>query len=168
MKYAGALLLSISVIFISCYVSEIIKKRNKALAECVALVRYISSEISYADEPVNKIIYKASQNEDFNLLNFLQDSSLIDLSSSFAQAWCESIDKNNNELYFGSDINSLLKGFGRKLGKTDVSGQKELCSYYENQFAQLHDLSSTSQHEKIKLCHTVGFAIGALLFVFVI
>lgn len=168
MNILGALLLSASTILCSLYLADVLKKRRNVLSECAALVRYISSEICYSDESINKIIKKASENDDFKFLKFLQDSALSDLSSAFDDVWCDCVDKHNKGLCFNSEINNLLKSFGSKLGKTDSAGQKELCSYYEMQFDKLLVCADAVLNERIKICHTVGLTSAVLMFIFVI
>lgn len=164
----GALLLSFAAVLCGFYTADIVKKRCDILDECITLIRSVASLIDYADEPVQKILHNTVKGYDYKYLTFLKSVSEADLADGFDKAWCDCIEKECSGFCFEKQTVELLKAFGQRLGKTDSSGQKELCAYYERKLEQLLNSTNEKRNEKIKLCRVAGFAVGAMIFVFAV
>lgn len=164
----GAVLLSVSAVLCGFYTANVVKIRCCILEECVTLIRSVASLIDYADEPVQKILQNTVKEYDYKFLNFLKTVAETEFADGFDKTWCNCIEKECTGFYFEKQTVELLKAFGQKLGKTDSSGQKELCAYYERKFEQMINITNEKRSEKMKLCRVTGFAVGAIIFVFAV
>lgn len=167
-ELTGALFLSFAAVLCGFYMAGIVKIRCEILEECVTAIRSVAVQIDYADEPVQKILHNTVKGYDYKYLTFLKSVYETDFTDGFDKAWCDCVEKECTGFCFEKQTVELLKAFGQRLGKTDSSGQKELCAYYERKFEQLLNSTNEKRNEKMKLCRVAGFAVGAMIFVFAV
>lgn len=168
MNVLGAVFLAVAAIMYGFYKSEIVEKRCSVLSECVSLIRHISTQIDYTDEPLQRIMLKAADNNEYKFLAFIKAVADADFANGFDTVWCNNVEKYSKRAFFDSKTVTLLKSLGQKLGKTDSDGQKELCAYYEEQFDLLLNEANEKKAEQVKFYRVIGFAVGLMIFVFVI
>ena len=168
LELMGAALLAVAAVLCGFYTADIVKARCDILEECIILIRSVASQINYADEPVKKILFNTVKGYDYKFLTFLKVVAETEFSDGFDKLWCDCIETGCTGVYFEKQTVEMLKAFGQKLGKTDSSGQKELCIYYERKFEQLINMTKEKRSEKMKLCRIVGLAVGTIIFVFAV
>ncbi len=162
MRLLGALLLMLASCSWGFRAGEKVKRRSDTLRECVGLMQWFSSAISYGDEPVLNIIKTAVLSGEFKRLTFLYQIENSESGHGLNYIWSKAVDEQKS---LDKNISALLKSFGAKLGKTDTNAQLELCAYYTREFERLLESALQKQNEQIKLYRIAGTSIGALLFV---
>ncbi len=158
MKTVGALLLMLSFTCGGFYLSSLPEKRSVVLKECVSLLRFISSAIAYADEPLSEILSRALGSGEFQHLSFLQ----FDISQGFSAGWDKAVDSQAD---LDKKAAAALKAFGSKLGRSDRNGQLELCEFYKSELKKQLEALNGKKAEQVKAYRIIGSAVGVLLFI---
>lgn len=154
MKIFAAILAFLLGAFSGFICSWRLKRRVKALSQCILLISEFATRIRYQSENISSIIGNAAGKSEYSLLDFLNE---IGNSENFHNDWENSVNKCS---YFTNEDKKLLNLLGSKLGATDKSGQEAHLSQCTELFKKQLTLAEEEYSRKGKMSRSIGVLGG--------
>jgi stage III sporulation protein AB len=116
---------------------------------------HIKDQIKHFNKPLCDI-YTTFESENSAINTFLHNLCITDWDNAL---------ENTENLQISSKCRSILREFGKKLGKNDYTSQMEMCDYYINIFEKEVELLCSQSPQKTKLSISLAFYAGLLLLI---
>jgi stage III sporulation protein AB len=162
-------IIGLIAIFIGCtlcgmMMSMKLTKRVRQIESFICAVGLIATEIRYFASPVEAIMEKLDQIEDYKQLKVFEICKAnLKNTNRFSQAWESAIKESEKSLALQSaDYESLL-WFGRALGTTDVEGQLANCERCCEQLSQRLIIAREDSGKKGKMYSSLGILAGIFI-----
>ncbi|MBR3290286.1 MAG: stage III sporulation protein AB, partial [Clostridia bacterium] len=138
--------------------------RTQWLDEAVRLTRRASEQIRFSAAPTQVWLRSLVQSGEFRRLTFLAAAATC-APSDFHAVWR----RETAHLPAGLSARDaeLIRGFGERLGASDVAGQLAICEEYGKRLEEQREEARAGQREKSRLYSTLGLmgGLGAALLV---
>lgn len=167
MKYVGAALIFLFAVLVGAYLGE---KKKAASAECEAfleLFRYARAEINLFRTPT-KLIWRGFENETLARCGFLEKLASSEGDAVYFDAFTRAFDETEKSLSMSAEAKSVVRAFGAVVGKSD--GEEQLVQI-DSLIADMTEICKKAKSDAsrdAKLYLTVGFALGAAIFILLI
>lgn len=163
-KIAGLILVFIACSLVGMIMSMKLTKRVRQIESFICAVGLIATEIRYFASPVEVIMEKLNQIEEYSQLKVFEICKLnLKHEKQFSKAWDLAVKEAERSLSLQSaDYESLL-WFGRTLGTTDVQGQLANCENCCEQLSQRLILAREDMNKKSKMYSSLGVLTGIFL-----
>jgi stage III sporulation protein AB len=169
LKIAGLILVFIVCSTVGMMMSMKLSKRVRQIESFICAVGLIATEIRYFASPVEVLVEKLNQIEEYRQLKVFEMCKLnLKHEKQFSKAWELAIKEAEHTLSLQSaDYESLL-WFGRSLGTTDVQGQLANCENCCEQLSQRLTLAREDMNKKGKMYSSLGVLTGIFVAVMLI
>jgi stage III sporulation protein AB len=162
-------IIGLIAVFIVCTLSGMImsmklSKRVRQIESFICAVGLIATEIRYFASPVEVIMEKLNQIEEYKQLKVFEICKAnLKNTNRFSKAWESAIKEAQQSLSLQSaDYESLL-WFGRSLGTTDVEGQLANCEHCCEQLSQRLTIAREDLSKKGKMYSSLGVLAGIFM-----
>lgn len=139
------------------------------MTEILLFISAVKNEIEFNRKPIVSIFQENIGRSFMKSLSFVSDCvALTENGEDFKTAWNDSI-KNSNSLSVLSDQDiQLLLSYGYQLGTTDVNGQINLCTLYQDLFEErLRNARKFEEHYG-KIYRQSGIFIGTAIIILIL
>ena len=158
-------------IFIACtYIGLIIsnkyKNRVRDLKEFKSILNVINTKIRYTYEPIREIAKDISDMNKTCIGEIFEEFYYELNDKTVTDAWNNSIEKLGNN--FSKEDKSIIKNFGKMLGKTDLEGQVSQITQ-ASEFLNIQiDKAEKERQKNEKLYKSLGMIIGIAIIIILI
>ena len=137
-----------------------LNRRAASLEAARRLIAWMAARLRYTAAPIQEIAAEAAGEPEFARLGFLGEAaSAMREGESPARAWEKAVSAFQAGGLRAED-KSLLKNFGRGLGRSDLEGQLSHCEAFEELLSGCAASARTEAGAKGKLYITLGVAGG--------
>ncbi|MBR6051971.1 MAG: stage III sporulation protein AB [Clostridia bacterium] len=167
MRYVGAALIFIASVLCGVYLGE---KKKAAHAECEAfleLFRYARSEISLFYTPT-KLIWRGFDNKVLSSRGFLAALASAEEGAVYFDAFTRAFDMTEKSLYMSAEAKNVVRAFGSVIGKSDGEEQLARIDALISDMTEICKKAKGDAARDAKLYLTVGFSLGAAIFILLI
>ncbi len=133
--------------------------RADYLERLIAMLDYLSAQISYVRMPIGEIVVQMAQQSQFSCLTFLNEcKQLLAKGESFPLAWRSSVAQHRNWIS-KEDLERLIS-LGDILGTTDALEQQKSIEMYNRLFAKSYETARTECTSHARMYLTIGVLAG--------
>ena len=164
MNYVGAAMIFISSVFFGLFLGE---KKKAASAECEAfleLFRYARAEISLFYTPT-KLIWRGFENKTLMSCGFLEKLTSAEGDAVYFDAFTRAFDMTEKSLHIGAEAKRIVRAFGAVVGKSDGEEQLMQIDRLIAEMTEICKKAKSDASRDAKLYLTIGFSIGAVVFI---
>lgn len=164
MKIVGAALLFIVSVLIGITLGE---KKKKAHAECEAfleLFRFARAQIDMFYTPT-KMIWRGFENKTLDEVGFLSKLVAAEGDLVYFDAFSRAFEKTEPSLVMSADAKATVRAFGGVIGKSDGEEQLMQIDYLISEMTEICKKAKSDAARDAKLYLTIGFSIGAMIFI---
>lgn len=155
MKTLGLLIVFLSIVSYGFVISRSTKNEAVQSKELLRLMIHIKDQIKHFNKPLGDI-YTSFESENSAINTFLHNLCITDWDNAL---------ENTENLQTSSKCKSIIREFGKKLGKNDYTSQIEMCDYYINIFEKEVELLCSLSPQKTKISISLAFYAGLLLLI---
>lgn len=158
MKLLGLLLIVLCTTFIGLNEAHKLKQKTKEASQVLTLIEQIRIRLNFSASSTSEILNEIKEVRGISSLPFV--TKIIEQydAEPFDCLWEREVRFSN--LSLSSDDIAMLVSFGQSLGTTDLEGQLELCSIFENRFSDRLAFYSGEYKKRSKLYISLGFFLG--------
>ena len=127
-----------------------LKKFKNSLEMLKSKIEFTYEPIKDIFEEISKVIYSRKENIFVNTVNFMNEKSVND-------SWILAVEKESS---FTDEDKSIIKMFGKLLGKTDKSGQINEINVTSKLVDNLIEKAENEKNKNYKLFKTLGVVVG--------
>ena len=165
-KFVLLFLICIACMYIGLIISNKYKNRVRDLKEFKGILNILNTKIRYTQEPIKEIAKDISDMNKTIVGSIFQELYFKLDDKRLEEAWNMSIEKFGNN--FSKEDKSILKSFGKMLGKTDLEGQISQV-IQENEFLDIQINKAESERQKNeKLFKSLGIIIGIAIVIILV
>lgn len=167
MRFVGAALMFISSVLCGAYLGE---KKKAAYAECEAfleLFRYARAEISLFYTPT-KLIWRGFENKVLSSRGFLAALASAEDGVVYFDAFTRAFDETEKSLCMSAEAKKVVRAFGSVIGKSDGEEQLAHIDAIISDMTEISGKAKSDAARDAKLCLTIGFSLGAAIFILLI
>ena len=164
MKLAGGAIIFVFSVLVGLILGE--RKRN-ASRECAAfleLFRYVRGQISCFDTPT-KLIWRNFENAVLEKNGFLKALADAESEEIYFDAFSRAFDMTEPSLSMSGEAKNLIRSFGGVIGKSSSEEQLSVIDRYISQMSEIYEKAKAEADRDGKLYLTMGFSIGAAIFI---
>ena len=166
MKFIGGIILIITGFLVGYFFYEKYVLKINFFTQYIELVTFIKNSILCYSNPLKTILlsYKAKN----PLKKYTDDCISLLSKNTFAEAWEQSFEGNQNCVNLSAEEKNLITGFGRQLGTSDNISQARYC---EQQIEMIKPYLKRAVHEKNekgRLPIVLGTSMGIMAAILVI
>ena len=167
MRVVGAALIFIASVLCGVFLGE---KKKAAHAECEAfleLFRYARAEISLFSTPT-KLIWRSFENKVLSARGFLGALASAEDGVVYFDAFTRALDMTEKSLCMSAEAKNVVRTFGSVIGKSDGEEQLARIDALIYDMAEICKKAKSDAGRDSKLYLTVGFSLGAAIFILLI
>lgn len=143
------------------YFSGRLKQKCVFLKEVSYMLEELRLLIEFECAEVGEIIQRLLKNKRLSELGFLKEiAAKIDLGTDFGLLW-ESAVEMQQYAFLSSEEKEFIKEIGRKLGKSDITGQINAIKFEKNELESMIRTADEDYCRKAKLYRSLGVLCGA-------
>ncbi len=133
--------------------------RADCLERLIAMLDYLSSQISYVRMPVGEIVSQMAMQSRFASLTFLEEcKERLRQGEPFPDAWRASAAKQRQLL--AKDDYERLASLGSTLGATDAQEQQQTIAMYTRMFEKSYEAARAECASRSRMYLTIGVLAG--------
>lgn len=168
MKSFFIILIMVICVLLGGYFSERLKQKCRFLKNIAYMLEELQLMIEYESAEVNDIIHRFLKNNRLSELGFIKDiademKNICDLGI----VWEKAVEKQQYG-FLDDDEKELIKDIGRKLGKSDISGQLNAIRYEKAEIEKMIRSAEEETCNKSKLYRSLGVLGGAFIIIMLI
>ena len=167
MRYVGAALIFLSSVLVGAYLGE---RKKAAFAECEAfleLFRYARAEISLFYTPT-KLIWRGFENKTLASRGFLGALASAEDGAVYFDAFTRAFDMTEKSFRMSAEAKNVVRAFGAVIGKSDGEEQLAQIDALIGDMTEICKKAKSDAARDAKLYLTVGFSLGAAIFILLI
>lgn len=163
MKNVLMILIMVICTLMGIYFSGRLKQKSRFLSNVAYMLEEIQLKIEFESAEVNEIITYLTENKRLSELGFLRNiSDKIDMHTDFGSLWENSVEYQQYN-FLTNEEKEFIKDIGRKLGKSDVSGQLNSIRYEKLEIEKMIRSADGDYCRKSKLYRSLGVLGGAFI-----
>jgi len=164
MKLAGAAMILVFSVLVGAILGERKKNASRECAAFLDLFRYVRGQISCFDTPT-KLIWRGFDNAILRKNGFLNSLADVEDEEIYFDAFTRAFNDTEPSLSMESDVKEFIRSFGGVIGKSSSEEQLSVIDRYISQMSEFYEKSKAEADRDGKLCLTMGFSIGAAIFI---
>lgn len=167
MKIIGAGLLFLACALAGIWLGE---QKKIGVAECeafLALLRHARSRIDGFDAPT-KQIWREFENETLEKNGFLAALRSAENEDVYFDAFSRAFEKTERSLHISSETKKIIRSFGGAVGKSFSEDQLAMIDVCISGMSDVFEKSKSEARRDMKLYITLGFSLGAVIFIMII
>lgn len=167
MRYVGAALIFISSVLCGAYLGE---KKKAAHDECEAfleLFRYARAEIDLFYTPT-KLIWRGFENKTLASRGFLSALASAEGGAVYFDAFTRALDSTEQNFRMSAEAKRVVRSFGSIIGKSDGEEQLMQIDALISDMTEICKKAKSDAARDAKLYLTIGFSLGAAIFILLI
>ena len=164
MKTAGALIILVSFSLVGAYFGEAKKRGARECAAFLELLRYARLKVSMLDTPT-KEIFRGFENETLDKCGFLQRLCIAEGDEIYFNAFTRAFDSVAGSLSMEDDAKTLVRSFGDVIGKSEREEQLGKMDEISASLEELTKKAAAQATKDSKIYKTLGFSLGAVIFI---
>lgn len=146
---------------IGVYFSGRLKQKCRFLKDTAYMLEEIELMIGFESAEVWEIVERLAKNKRFYELDFIKNiSEKKTVCSDFGILWEESVERCQYGFLNAEEV-EFIKDIGRKLGKSDTSGQLNSIRYEKAELEKMIRSADEDESRKSKLYRSLGVLCGA-------
>lgn len=163
MKSVLIILIMMICTFIGGYFSGRLKQKCRFLKDVAYMLEEIELMIGFESAEVSDIIARLMKNKRISELGFLRKVlEEIHIGADFSTLWEDSVEFQQYG-FLNNEEKEFIKDIGRKLGKSDVSGQLNSIRYEKLELEKMIRSADEDECRKSKLYRSLGLLCGAFI-----
>ena len=167
MKTAGAALILISFTLLGAYLGERKKRGSREIAAFLALFRYARSQITTFGVPT-KQIFCNFENEILKKCGFSDALARAGDGEIYFNAFTEAFDFVSGGLCIDDETKKLIRSFGDVIGKSESGEQIRRIDAITSKLEESAKSAEADAKKEAKIYITLGFSVGAVIFIMII
>ncbi|MBO4354024.1 MAG: stage III sporulation protein AB [Clostridia bacterium] len=164
MKLAGAFLIFAFSVAVGIILGERKKNASRECAAFLELFRYVRGQISCFDTPT-KLIWRGFENDVLEKSGFLKALSEAEDGEIYFDAFSRAFKASSPSFSMSADAKEIVASFGGVIGKSPSGEQLSAIDMLISQMAEASEKAKAEADRDGKLCLTLGFAVGAAIFI---
>ena len=144
--------------------SQRLKERCKTLSFLLDFITELRDVMRYTNAPVREMLNSIIRKND----NCCDIKKAFDGQSQFDNGFQKLINGFYNQKKLTKQDIESVRGFGQKIGKTDLEGQLSSCEYYISRVNGQLEIAKSEEEKRSRLYLTSGILSGLALSLFVI
>lgn len=143
-----------------------LSKRVRQLELWTGAVRFISSEIRYSATPLDRIVAKLANAEEYRELHVFEPcAQRLKATRDFASAWQEAVSSEKSRLALTQTDCEPILSLGGTLGTTDVEGQVADCGRCAQMLAVRLDAAREDCGKRGRMYASIGVLSGVFFII---
>lgn len=167
MKWMGGFLCFLASVGMGIMAGKNEEERTAQCEAFLSLFVYIQNQVSYFLAPT-KLMYKNFQNAVLEKTGFLRALTEHETDEVYFDVWEDALSASKPNLRLTEAQYEIVRSFGSCIGKSNEDLQMKHLEYYTKAMRTEAEKQKAEMKKNIKMYRTMGFAIGAAIFIVVI
>ena len=167
MKWVGGFLCFLTSVGVGFLAGRNEEERTEQCEAFLALFVHIQNQVSYFLAPT-KLMYKNFKNTVLERTGFLRALAEHETDEVYFDVWEDALAASKPNLRLTEAQYEIVRAFGSCIGKSNEDLQIKHLEYYAKAMRTECEKQKSEMKKNIKMYRTMGFAIGAAIFIVVI
>lgn len=163
MKNVFIILILVICSLLGGYFSGKLRKKCRFLKDIAYMLEELQLMVEFESAEVGEIIDRLAKNKRLSELAFLKNiSEEIHIGSDIGSLWEKAVECQQYG-FLNNEEKEFVKDMGRKLGKSDISGQVNTIKYEKLELEKMIRSADEDNCRKSKLYRSLGVLCGAFI-----